>query len=198
MSVKENDWISVEYTGKFEDGKVFDSNVGKEPLKFKIGARMVIPGFERAVVDMEKGQEKEVVIKPEDGYGPKNDEIVELSKAAFQDASVIEEGKELEMMTNMGPLLVEVIKIEEDKVKVKLNHPMAGKVIHFKLKILDVLNEEEAKKEELNFQEQIKKMREAQEKMQEEHHHHHGHDCDCGEDSSEEDDCCDCGEEHKH
>jgi len=173
MSLEENTWVEIEYTGKYDDGKVFDSNVGKEPLKFKIGARMVIPGFENTVKEMSIDEEKEVAITPDQGYGERNEEVVELPKASFQDLSVLEVGKELQMMTNMGPLLVNVIEISDDKVKVKLNHPLAGKTLHFKIKLLAILSEEEAAKEDEKLQEMIKQ---AQEGLAHTHDHPHNQD----------------------
>ena len=175
MSLEENTWVEIEYTGKYDDGKVFDSNVGKEPLKFKIGARMVIPGFENTVKEMSIDEEKEVVITPDQGYGKKNEEVIELPKTSFQDLSVLEVGKELQMMTNMGPLLVNVVEVGDDKVKVKLNHPLAGKTLHFKIKLLAILGEEESKKEDEKLQKMIKQ---AQESLAHHHDHDHSHDHD--------------------
>ena len=172
MSLKENTWVEIEYTGKYDDGKVFDSNVGKEPLKFKIGAKMVIPGFENTVKEMSIDEEKEVTITPNQGYGEKNEEVVELPKASFQDLSVLEVGKELQMMTNMGPLLVNVIEVSDDKVKVKLNHPLAGKTLHFKMKLLAILSDEEADKEDEKLQKMIKQ---AQAGLAHSHNHDHPH-----------------------
>ncbi len=191
MNVNMNDWIAVEYSGKFEDGKVFDSNIGKDPLKLKVGAKMVVPGFENAIISMDEGEEKEVVITPEQGYGPKNEEPVELSKASFQDTSVLEVGKELQMMTNMGPLLVNVLEVNDDKIKVLLNHPLAGKTLHFKIKVVKILDEEEAKVEDKKLEDGIKQMQEQMAKAQEAQANSDV--CGCGADHSEEcsDDKCD-------
>ena len=69
-SVKIGDIIKVEYTGRLQDGTVFDSSEKhKEPLEFTVGEGKIIEGFENAVVGMEIGQEKEIIIAPEKGYG---------------------------------------------------------------------------------------------------------------------------------
>ena len=70
MKVEEKNVVIVDYTGKFDDGTVFDSskNHGK-PLEFQMGEKMVIPGFENALIGMEKGQEKEKSAKPGSAEG---------------------------------------------------------------------------------------------------------------------------------
>jgi FKBP-type peptidyl-prolyl cis-trans isomerase SlpA len=164
--VKENDWISVEYTGKLADGKVFDTNEGKEPLKFQVGKKMVIPGFDKAVVDMEEGETKEIKISSEKAYGARTDKIIEIPKASFQKIDEIEVDKELTMMTNFGPMLIEPKEIGDEKVKVIINHPLAGKDLDFKIKVLKILNEKEVKEYNEKLQEKYKKMQEMMEQQQ--------------------------------
>jgi len=77
MEVEKNSKVSVEYTGTLEDGSVFDSNVGKEPLKFLAGTGMVIKGFDSAVLGKKEGDEIEVKIEPKDAYGEKNEQLVQ-------------------------------------------------------------------------------------------------------------------------
>jgi FKBP-type peptidyl-prolyl cis-trans isomerase 2 len=140
--------------------------VGKEPLIFKIGSKMVIPGFENAVLEMNIGDEKEIEVTPDQGYGYRNEQATELSKSAFQDQSVLEVDKEIQVMTNMGPLLVKVLEVNEDKVKVLLNHPLAGKKLFFKIKLLKVLDEKESKEQEDNLKKRVEEIQKAQEDMQ--------------------------------
>lgn len=68
--VKQGDTISVHYTGKFPEGEVFDSSVGKQPLTFVVGSGQLIQGFDEAVVGMKVGETKTVEIPPEKAYGP--------------------------------------------------------------------------------------------------------------------------------
>jgi peptidylprolyl isomerase/FKBP-type peptidyl-prolyl cis-trans isomerase FkpA len=63
------DTVTVNYTGTFLDGRVFDSSVGKAPLTFRIGAAQLIPGFEQGVVGMRVGGRRRVTIPPELAYG---------------------------------------------------------------------------------------------------------------------------------
>jgi peptidylprolyl isomerase len=65
---KSGDMVSVDYTGKLEDRKEFDTSIGKEPLQFMIGAGQMLKGFEQGIIGMEEGTEKEIVIPAGEGY----------------------------------------------------------------------------------------------------------------------------------
>ncbi len=157
MNVKKNDWVAVEYSGKISStGEQFDSNKDRDPLKFKVGLGMVIPGFDEALVDMQEGQEKEINIPLEKAYGPKNTQIVELPKTSFQDLKQLEAGKEFVVNTNFGPMLIEIKELKEETVKAVLNHPLAGKDLLFNIKLVKILDEKEAQEmeEKINQQKQ--------------------------------------------
>jgi len=141
--VNKNDWISVDYTGTLKDGSTFDSSEGKGPLKFKAGAGMVIKGFDDTVLALKEGEEKTVTIKAEDAYGPRNETVQEIPKSAF-DGIDLEEGKEVEMYSNMGQILVKVEKLDKETVKAIVNHPLAGKDLTFKIKVNKVLDKKES------------------------------------------------------
>jgi peptidylprolyl isomerase len=66
---KKGDTVEVDYTGKFENGEVFDTSEGREPLQFTLGAGQMIPGFEEAVEGMKFGEKKTVTLPPEKAYG---------------------------------------------------------------------------------------------------------------------------------
>jgi len=68
--VKQGDMVSVQYTGRFESGEVFDTSVGKQPLTFSAGAGQMIAGFDKAVMGMAVGDKKTVTLPPEEAYGP--------------------------------------------------------------------------------------------------------------------------------
>jgi FKBP-type peptidyl-prolyl cis-trans isomerase 2 len=155
MTVKKNDWVSVEYTGKIvSTGELFDTNKDKKPLDFKVGLGMVIPGFDNALIDMKEGEEKEVTIKADQAYGQKNTQEVELPKASFQDTKNLEEGKEFVVNTNFGPMLIEIKEIKEETIKAILNHPLAGKDLLFNIKLLKIFDEKETKEKEDKLKEQ--------------------------------------------
>ncbi len=139
MTVKKGDKIKVEYTGTFEDGTVFDSSERHgQPLEFEAGAGMVVPGFDNAVIGMEKGEEKEVTIQPEDAYGQPNEEFVrDIPKDKMPEG--VEKGMVLGMkLPNGHQMPAKVLEVTDEHVKVDLNHPLAGKVLKFKIKVVEI------------------------------------------------------------
>ncbi len=140
--VEKDSWIAVEYEGS-ADGKVFDSNYGGEPLAFQVGAGMVIKGFDKGVIGMSLNDEKTVTIKAKDAYGEKKKEVMVVPKSTFGNMKIPEKGKETEFMSNMGPLMLEVVKTDKDNVHVIVNHPLAGKDLTFKIKLKKFLTKKD-------------------------------------------------------
>ena len=115
---KQGDKVKVHYTGKMEDGTEFDSSTGRDPLEFTIGEGDVIPGFEKAVLDMEVGEKKTVDFPPEEGYGECIEEMVfEVDKAEFPDDIGLEDGLELSMQNEEGQIIPVIVKeVKESSV----------------------------------------------------------------------------------
>lgn len=139
QKVKNGDTITVNYTGKFEDGTIFDSslNEGREPLKATLGQNQLIPGFENGLMDMVVGDKKTIEIEPADAYGEINpNAIVDVPKAQFPED--VEVGQVLQGQSPQGMFIVKVLEINDDTVKVDHNHPMAGKKLIFDLELLGI------------------------------------------------------------
>ncbi len=139
--VEKGDTVSVFYTGKFENGEVFDSNVGKEPFTFTVGAGQVIPGFEKAVIGMKVGQEKTVTITPDEGYGQRDERFVfqyPIDQFPEDIKKNLKVGMTLYMNTEQGPIPVKVVAIEGATVTIDANHPLAGKTLIFDIKVVDI------------------------------------------------------------
>jgi peptidylprolyl isomerase len=137
-AVKTGDTISVIYTGRLEDGEVFDSNAeGGAPLKFTVGAGQLIKGFDRAVIGMQSGDKKTVTIPPTEGYGEhQEDHIVKLPKTSVPEEMNIELGMKVQLSSNTGHTLpAVVVEIAEDVVHLDANHPLAGKTLEFDIEI---------------------------------------------------------------
>ncbi len=138
-AVKSGDTISVDYTGKLQSGKVFDSSEGKTPLKFTVGSGMLIKGFDQAVIGMKTGEKKTVVIEPEDGYGLRNEEhYVDIPRSQFPEEVPLAEGLQLELQDPQGrPVPAIVAEIGEESVKMDVNHFLAGKTLEFDITIVE-------------------------------------------------------------
>ena len=141
MAVKKGDKVKVDYTGTFEDGTVFDaSEKHGQPLEFEVGAGQMIEGFDKAVVGMNVGDEKEIAIKPEDAYGKHNPELMKkLPKQAIKGLEDPKPGMMLGLAAPDGrQFAVKITKVEENDITLDLNHPLAGKTLKFKLKLVAV------------------------------------------------------------
>lgn len=139
MPVQKGDTVKIEYTGTFDDGTVFDSSeTHGQPLEFEVGAGKVIKGFDQAVMGMEKGEEREIKIQPEDGYGPVNPQLFQkIPREQLPKDQEPQAGMMLMVGLPSGDQIPATIyDLSDTEVTLDLNHPMAGKVLNFKLKLV--------------------------------------------------------------
>lgn len=131
--------IKVNYTGKFEDGTVFDTSLveGGEPLKTVLGQGNLIPGFEKGLLGMNEGENKTIEIDPVEGYGEYLDGLV-TTVPKTQMPEGVKVGDVLQSSGDRGTINVTVTEINETEVKVDANHPLAGKKLIFDVELLDV------------------------------------------------------------
>ena len=135
--VETNSTVILNYTGKLEDGSVFDSSLveGREPLKATLGKNELIGGFENGLVGMSIGEKKTVEIDPENAYGEILDHLIqEVDKT--QMPGDVEVGTALQAQTQMGPVNFVVKEVKDDTVILDANHPLAGKKLIFDLELV--------------------------------------------------------------
>jgi FKBP-type peptidyl-prolyl cis-trans isomerase SlpA len=131
--------VTVNYTGRLEDGTVFDSSMveGREPLKTQLGQGQLIKGFESGLVDMEVGQTKTVEIPANEAYGEYLDYLVqEVPKS--QMPGEVEVGTPLMADTQMGNVQFVVKEVNDETVVLDANHPLAGKNLIFDLELISI------------------------------------------------------------
>lgn len=141
MAVKKGDKVKVDYTGTLEDGTVFDSSEKHgEPLEFEVGAGQMIKGFDDAVVGMKSGDEKDITLKPEDAYGDPNPQLVkDIPREQLPKDVELKEGMMLGMtLPNGTQIPAKITEVAGSSVKIDLNHPLSGKVLKFKIKLVEV------------------------------------------------------------
>lgn len=133
--------VKVHYKGTFEDGEVFDSSEGRDPLNFQIGAGEVIKGFEDAVTGMKVGEKKTITLQPDEAYGQRDERLVqEVPKEALGDKIEPKEGLMLTIRTPEGhSMMAKITKIADDKVTFDLNPPLAGKTLVFELELAEIV-----------------------------------------------------------
>ena len=142
---KKGDTVRVHYTGKLDDGTVFDSSVGKDTLEFTIGKGQLIAGFEKAVEGLKTGQSVTVNISPEQGYGVHRPEMVtEMDRSQLPENLEIRVGQRLQMRQKEGKskegksLVVEVTALSGTKLTVDANHKLAGKDLTFDIELVEI------------------------------------------------------------
>jgi peptidylprolyl isomerase len=138
---KNGDTVRVHYTGKLQDGTVFDSSTNRDPLQFTIGGGDVIPGFEKAVVGMSPGESKDQTISAEQAYGPHRDELmVKVDKKNLPADLNVGVGQHLKATDREGRVTnVMVAEVSESSVTLDANHPLAGKDLRFEIELVEVV-----------------------------------------------------------
>jgi peptidylprolyl isomerase len=136
--VKNGDFVQLHYTGTLEDGTVFDSSEGRGPLEFKVGGGGIIAGFNDAVVGMEINGEKNFTLTPDQAYGDLREDLKREFPVTMLEGHPVEVGQQLRFSSPHGPVSGTVLTIETDKFVVDFNHPLAGKTLEFKIKVVSV------------------------------------------------------------
>ncbi len=137
---KDGNTVKVHYTGKLDDGTIFDTSVEREPLEFTMGTGQIIPGFEEAVREMQVGQVKTVTIPAEEAYGPHNEDMVikvERDKLPENLNPVV--GQRLQKQQENGHMdVVVVTDFSDTTITLDANHPLAGKALTFEIELVEM------------------------------------------------------------
>lgn len=139
-AAKDGDKVKVNYKGTLDDGSVFDSSEGREPLEFMIGEGNMIPGFEDGVKGMDVGAKKTIKIPCGEAYGPIHPEaIADIKRTDFPPDFKPEAGQQLQFANDEGQImLATIIGINDDKVTIDANHPLAGKDLTFEIELVSI------------------------------------------------------------
>lgn len=141
VQAKYGDTVKVHYTGKLEDGTVFDSSTGGDPLQFTIGDGNIIPGFEQAVMGMMPGDSKTEMIPTDQAYGPHMEEMVVVVERQQMPADLAPEvGQQLQIQQATGEVIpVIVTDISDSTVTLDANHPLAGEDLTFEIELVEIV-----------------------------------------------------------
>ncbi|TYB87153.1 peptidylprolyl isomerase [Oceaniovalibus sp. ACAM 378] len=137
---KSGDTIKMHYTGSLEDGTVFDSSEGRDPLEFELGSGQIIPGLDSALAGMGKGEEKTVTIPCDQAYGAHDPaRIQSVPREQFPDHIPAEVGTQLQVQTPDGQAMPVVIAdVSDTEVTLDANHPLAGRDLTFAVEIVEI------------------------------------------------------------
>ena len=138
--VKIGDTVRVHYTGRLDDGMVFDSSQDRDPLEFEVGGGNIIKGFDSAMVGMQIGDRKTVVVAPEDGYGPHDERLVaDVQRTQVPDQIELMVGEPLQVKHESGQVInVTVAAVTDQHVTLDANHPLAGKTLTFEIELVEI------------------------------------------------------------
>ena len=133
------DQVKVHYTGKLEDGTVFDSSDGGEPLSFQLGSNQVIPGFEQTVLGMGLDESRTSSIAPVDAYGAYVDEMVlTVNRDQIPDSEQLELVMEMQVQGDGFVMPVRVVDLTASQVRLDGNHPLAGETLIFTIQLVSI------------------------------------------------------------
>tara|TARA_Y100001935_G_scaffold224416_1_gene200683 strand:- start:94548 stop:94976 length:429 start_codon:yes stop_codon:yes gene_type:complete len=138
--IKDGDTVKVHYTGKLQNGEVFDSSVEREPLEFTLGQGQLIPGFEKAIIGLKVGDSTTTNIPSAEAYGDHNPEMeVQVEKAQLPEGMEPQVGMQLQLNQPNGQAIpVQITKVEGEQVTIDANHPLAGKDLTFDIEVVEI------------------------------------------------------------
>jgi peptidylprolyl isomerase len=140
QQAKQGDVVHVHYRGTLDDGSVFDSSEGSDPISFTLGSGEVIPGFEQAIEGMSAGEKKTQKIEAENAYGDRREELVfSVGRDQLPPGNDVEVGDMLQVGFPDGSSAnVQVASIDDSSVTLDANHPLAGKALTFELELVSI------------------------------------------------------------
>lgn len=133
-------YVSVHYTGTLANGEQFDSSQGRSPLEFRTGAGQMIKGFEAAVMGMSLNEKKVFTLSPEDAYGERDESrIHEFQRSEIPPEITPEIGQLLALTSPEGQQIPALVTgIDDEKMTVDLNHPLAGQSLTFEVEVVGI------------------------------------------------------------
>lgn len=138
---KQGDTVKVHYTGRLDNGNVFDTSADRDPLEFTIGAGQVIPGFDQLVTGLSPGESKTEKIVAEQAYGPHLKEMeVEVPREEIPETMKPKVGDLYQLQGNGQTFRVRVTSVSETSVTMDGNHPLAGKDLTFEVSLVEIVN----------------------------------------------------------
>ena len=137
LQVRNGQVVSMDYSLHIE-GELIDTSDGREPLDYLHGAGNIIPGLESALDGMAVGESKNVIVAPKDGYGELDPKaFMEVPRSQFPSNIPTEVGTELQLQDQSGqPMYARIEEVGDETLRLNFNHPLAGKELHFDVKIV--------------------------------------------------------------
>jgi peptidylprolyl isomerase len=133
-------FVSVDYKGTLQNGEVFDTSSGRQPLEIQIGAGKVIKGFEEALLGMSLNEKKSFTVHPEDAYGQRDERLKRVfARAEVPPEMDLQVGQIVGIRSQEGQQIsASIVQADDESVTADMNHPLAGEVLHFEIEVVGI------------------------------------------------------------
>ena len=133
-------FVSVDYKGTLQNGEIFDTSSGRQPLEVQIGAGNVIKGFEEALIGMSLNEKKSFTIEPEDAYGQRDETLNRVfARAEVPPEIDLQVGQIVGVYSKEGQQIpARIVQVDDENVTADMNHPLAGEVLHFEIEVVGI------------------------------------------------------------
>ena len=138
MRVAKETVVAIEYTLKDDQGNIIDASGDRGPMEYLHGAQNIIPGLEQGIEGLAAGDTKQVVVQPQLGYGEYSEKLLQHVPLSAFGANTPQVGMRFHAETNLGMRVLTIKKIEGEEVTLDGNHELAGKTLHFDIKVVSV------------------------------------------------------------
>jgi peptidylprolyl isomerase len=134
------DVVKIHYTGRLDDGRVFDSSKERSAVEVTVGEGKLLPGFDETITQMEPGDARTITIPAERAYGPHRPELVlAVDRTELPDHITPEVGQHLQIPQDDGQMaVVRIAEVSEERVTLDVNHPLAGQNLTFDLELVEI------------------------------------------------------------
>lgn len=139
MQISNHKVVTIDYTLSDDDGNVLDTSHGGQPLAYIHGTGNIIPGLESALDGKLAGDELQVTVEPEHGYGEHDADMCQIvPRSMFEGVDQLDVGMHFQTMTDAGPRVVTITQVDGDDITVDGNHPLAGVTLNFDVIVREV------------------------------------------------------------
>ena len=140
MDIKEKVFVAFNYLLTLDSGEEVDKSLEGQPLGFITGAGQIIPGLEKEMMGMSAGDSLKISVEPENAYGPVNPDLFQdVKRSQFPEDIDLKPGMTFQSQGPQGPMIINIKELkDEDTVVIDLNHPLAGKRLHFDIDVVEV------------------------------------------------------------
>jgi FKBP-type peptidyl-prolyl cis-trans isomerase SlyD len=138
MQIANETVVTIHYTLTDDKGVVLDSSVGEEPMSYVHGQGHMVPGLEKALQGKSVGDSFKVSVAPADGYGDRDNELVQQVPRKEFPVDDVEVGMHFQTRGKQGTRIVTVMAVDAESITIDANHPLAGTTLNFDVQVVEV------------------------------------------------------------